>query len=339
MAIALAVNAPSAPGNDGQSGVVAHLADRSMLLVLDNCEHLIEPISRIARLESRSPECRRASGLDPPGGARRRVRRVTRRSRRVRRDPAGRTCAVRQQPRRLRPIARAVRACRMSKASTTVDAPARSAEATCSASRDRHSVCSAMRAASLQITESMLIRANASRSTVNCRRALSMAAASRRRESAPDLDFGDARCQQNGVGCHELDRRVGVVFSSTYRLSRALESTCSVTPGPRRARREQASRSGAGPRGRVACAGVLRSNLRRCLDPWPRCFRTAPAGPRATSVGDDDVHAGGRSSEVLRQLRLQFAHSDVHVVTTALVVTTSSLEVMSLCPRPSRFVP
>ncbi len=46
MAIATAVSAPSVPGNDALSDVVAHLADRSMLLVLDNCEHLIEPISR-----------------------------------------------------------------------------------------------------------------------------------------------------------------------------------------------------------------------------------------------------------------------------------------------------
>ena len=49
MTIALAVNAPSVRGNDSLSDVVAHLADRSMLLVLDNCEHLVEPISRIAR--------------------------------------------------------------------------------------------------------------------------------------------------------------------------------------------------------------------------------------------------------------------------------------------------
>ena len=47
MAIALAVNASSVPGNDALSDVVTHLADRSMLLVLDNCEHLVEPISRI----------------------------------------------------------------------------------------------------------------------------------------------------------------------------------------------------------------------------------------------------------------------------------------------------
>jgi len=49
MAIALAVSAPSVPGNDALSDVVTHLADRSMLLVLDNCEHLIEPMSRIVR--------------------------------------------------------------------------------------------------------------------------------------------------------------------------------------------------------------------------------------------------------------------------------------------------
>ena len=47
MAIALAVNAPSTLGNDALSDVVAHLADRTVLLVLDNCEHLVEPISRI----------------------------------------------------------------------------------------------------------------------------------------------------------------------------------------------------------------------------------------------------------------------------------------------------
>ncbi len=47
MAVALAVNAPSTRGNDALTDVVAHLADRSMLLVLDNCEHLIEPISRL----------------------------------------------------------------------------------------------------------------------------------------------------------------------------------------------------------------------------------------------------------------------------------------------------
>ena len=47
MALALAVNAPSTLGNDALSDVVAYLADRTMLLVLDNCEHLIEPICRI----------------------------------------------------------------------------------------------------------------------------------------------------------------------------------------------------------------------------------------------------------------------------------------------------
>ena len=47
MTLALAVNAPSTPGNDALSDVVAHLADRTMLLVVDNCEHLIDPICRI----------------------------------------------------------------------------------------------------------------------------------------------------------------------------------------------------------------------------------------------------------------------------------------------------
>lgn len=46
-AIADAVHAPSVLGNDGLSDLVAHLADRSQLLVLDNCEHLIEPVARI----------------------------------------------------------------------------------------------------------------------------------------------------------------------------------------------------------------------------------------------------------------------------------------------------
>jgi predicted ATPase/class 3 adenylate cyclase len=47
MLIAAAVSAPSVRGNDALSDVVAHLADRSALLVLDNCEHVVEPISRL----------------------------------------------------------------------------------------------------------------------------------------------------------------------------------------------------------------------------------------------------------------------------------------------------
>jgi predicted ATPase/class 3 adenylate cyclase len=47
MAIADAVSATSVPGNDALSDVVIHLADRSALLVLDNCEHLVESISRL----------------------------------------------------------------------------------------------------------------------------------------------------------------------------------------------------------------------------------------------------------------------------------------------------
>jgi predicted ATPase/class 3 adenylate cyclase len=44
MAIADAVNAPSSPGNDARSDLVAFLAERSALLILDNCEHLVGPI-------------------------------------------------------------------------------------------------------------------------------------------------------------------------------------------------------------------------------------------------------------------------------------------------------
>ena len=47
MTLALAVNAPSTRGNDALSDVVAHLADRTMLLVVDNCEHLVDPVCRI----------------------------------------------------------------------------------------------------------------------------------------------------------------------------------------------------------------------------------------------------------------------------------------------------
>ncbi len=56
MTIAEAVNAPSIPGNDAQSDLIAHLAERSMLIVLDNCEHLIEPAARtITELLQRCP--------------------------------------------------------------------------------------------------------------------------------------------------------------------------------------------------------------------------------------------------------------------------------------------
>jgi non-specific serine/threonine protein kinase len=47
MAIADAVSATSVLGNDVLTDVAAHLADRSMLVVLDNCEHLVEPIARV----------------------------------------------------------------------------------------------------------------------------------------------------------------------------------------------------------------------------------------------------------------------------------------------------
>ncbi len=56
MAIAQAVSAPSVRGNDAQSDIVAHLAERSMLLVLDNCEHLVGPIARVVHdLVTRCP--------------------------------------------------------------------------------------------------------------------------------------------------------------------------------------------------------------------------------------------------------------------------------------------
>ena len=47
MAIALSANVPTAPGNDAQADIAAYLADRCALVVLDNCEHLAEPISRL----------------------------------------------------------------------------------------------------------------------------------------------------------------------------------------------------------------------------------------------------------------------------------------------------
>ncbi len=46
MAIADAVNAPSVPGNDARDDLIGHLAGRSMLIVLDNCEHLIDAAAR-----------------------------------------------------------------------------------------------------------------------------------------------------------------------------------------------------------------------------------------------------------------------------------------------------
>lgn len=46
-AIAGAVHAPSVLGNDALSDLVAHLAERSQLVVLDNCEHLIESAARV----------------------------------------------------------------------------------------------------------------------------------------------------------------------------------------------------------------------------------------------------------------------------------------------------
>jgi predicted ATPase/class 3 adenylate cyclase/tetratricopeptide (TPR) repeat protein len=57
MAIANAVNAPSVPGNDAWSDLVAHLADRSLLIVLDNCEHLAESVAKLVQdLLQRCPD-------------------------------------------------------------------------------------------------------------------------------------------------------------------------------------------------------------------------------------------------------------------------------------------
>ena len=46
-AIADAINASSAPDNDSLADLLVHLADRSLLLVLDNCEHLVEAIAHL----------------------------------------------------------------------------------------------------------------------------------------------------------------------------------------------------------------------------------------------------------------------------------------------------
>ena len=57
MVIADAVNAPSVPGNDALSDVVAFLAERTVLLVLDNCEHLVEATAHIVHdLLTRCPQ-------------------------------------------------------------------------------------------------------------------------------------------------------------------------------------------------------------------------------------------------------------------------------------------
>jgi predicted ATPase/class 3 adenylate cyclase/tetratricopeptide (TPR) repeat protein len=56
-AIASALDATSVPGHDALSDVVAHLTERSALLVLDNCEHLVEPIAQlVGELRRRCPQ-------------------------------------------------------------------------------------------------------------------------------------------------------------------------------------------------------------------------------------------------------------------------------------------
>ena len=47
MAIADAIGARSTPGNDALTDVVAHLDERTMLVILDNCEHLVDAVSLV----------------------------------------------------------------------------------------------------------------------------------------------------------------------------------------------------------------------------------------------------------------------------------------------------
>jgi predicted ATPase/class 3 adenylate cyclase len=47
MVIASAINATLVPGNDVRAELLAQLADRRLLLVVDNCEHLQEPVARL----------------------------------------------------------------------------------------------------------------------------------------------------------------------------------------------------------------------------------------------------------------------------------------------------
>jgi predicted ATPase len=56
MAIADAINAPIVRGNDALSDVVAHLAGRTALLILDNCEHIaVSMAAMVADLRRRCP--------------------------------------------------------------------------------------------------------------------------------------------------------------------------------------------------------------------------------------------------------------------------------------------
>ena len=56
MAVASAINVPSVRGNDALSDVVAHLAARTALVILDNCEHLADPVATmVAELRRRCP--------------------------------------------------------------------------------------------------------------------------------------------------------------------------------------------------------------------------------------------------------------------------------------------
>jgi len=56
MAIAGAIGAPSTLGNDALTDVLAHLEGRTMLVILDNCEHLVDAVSLlVGQLLAASP--------------------------------------------------------------------------------------------------------------------------------------------------------------------------------------------------------------------------------------------------------------------------------------------
>lgn len=78
-AIATAIGAPRLPGLDPSASLLAHLADRRLLLVLDNCEHVLDPVADLARtITASAPDVRilatSREALDLPGEVARRVR-------------------------------------------------------------------------------------------------------------------------------------------------------------------------------------------------------------------------------------------------------------------------
>lgn len=46
--VASRIGVPDSPGQDAAAAITAHVADRQVLLVLDNCEHLTVAIARLA---------------------------------------------------------------------------------------------------------------------------------------------------------------------------------------------------------------------------------------------------------------------------------------------------